>query len=64
MCPVRGSAAEPPWVRLDAAFTSGDPELLRRYHALAAEHLEVIGGDIGEADLGLDKEPVPGLSGV
>ncbi|MDT5007002.1 MAG: fatty acid CoA ligase FadD9 [Mycobacterium sp.] len=42
--------------RLDAIFDSGDPELLRLYSRLAAEHLEVIAGDKGEANLGLDTE--------
>lgn len=42
--------------RLDATFDSGDPELLAHYTTLAAEHLEVLAGDKGEADLGLDAE--------
>jgi fatty acid CoA ligase FadD9 len=42
--------------RLDATFDSGDPELLRHYLELAADHLEVIAGDKGEADLGLDPQ--------
>ena len=42
--------------RLDAIFDSGDPELLRLYRRLAAEHLEVIAGDKGEANLGLDQD--------
>ncbi|MFG2226520.1 carboxylic acid reductase [Streptomyces sp. NPDC048644] len=56
VCVVRGSTDALARTRLDAAFDSGDPELIRRYHDLAAEHLEVVAGDIGEADLGLDKE--------
>ncbi|MDT0455125.1 carboxylic acid reductase [Streptomyces sp. DSM 41527] len=56
VCVVRGSTDELARARLDAAFDSGDPELLRHYHALATEHLEVVAGDIGEAGLGLDKE--------
>jgi fatty acid CoA ligase FadD9 len=40
--------------RLDATFDSGDPKLLAHYGKLAAEHLEVLAGDKGEADLGLD----------
>jgi fatty acid CoA ligase FadD9 len=40
--------------RLDNTFDSGDPELLRHYRELAADHLEVIAGDKGEANLGLD----------
>ena len=42
--------------RLDATFDSGDPELLRHYRELAADHLEVIAGDKGDADLGLDQQ--------
>ena len=42
--------------RLDKTFDSGDPELLRHYRDLAAEHLEVIAGDKGEANLGLDQQ--------
>ncbi len=56
ICLVRakddGAARE----RLDAIFDSGDPELLRLYRRLAAEHLEVIAGDKGEANLGLDQD--------
>ncbi|MFI1916565.1 carboxylic acid reductase [Nocardia sp. NPDC020380] len=40
--------------RLDKVFDSGDPELLDRYRTLATDHLEVIAGDKGEAELGLD----------
>ncbi len=40
--------------RLEAAFDSGDPELLRRFRTLSAGHLEVVAGDIGEPNLGLD----------
>jgi fatty acid CoA ligase FadD9 len=42
--------------RLDNTFDSGDPELLRHYRELAADHLEVIAGDKGEANLGLDQQ--------
>ncbi|WP_329169975.1 carboxylic acid reductase [Streptomyces decoyicus] len=56
VCVVRGRTGELARARLDAAFDSGDPELLRHYHDLAAEHLEVVAGDVGDADLGLDKE--------
>ncbi|HXS86466.1 MAG TPA: carboxylic acid reductase [Mycobacterium sp.] len=40
--------------RLDNTFDSGDPKLLAHYRKLAADHLEVIAGDKGEANLGLD----------
>ncbi|MEU7150939.1 carboxylic acid reductase [Streptomyces sp. NPDC045456] len=55
VCVVRGSTDEAARKRLDASFDSGDPELLRHYRELAAEHLEVVAGDIGKAGLGLDK---------
>ncbi|MFZ1162779.1 carboxylic acid reductase [Mycobacterium sp.] len=42
--------------RLDRTFDSGDPKLLAHYQALAADHLEVIAGDKGEANLGLDPQ--------
>jgi fatty acid CoA ligase FadD9 len=42
--------------RLDKTFDSGDPELLRHYRELAAGHLEVIAGDKGEENLGLDQQ--------
>jgi fatty acid CoA ligase FadD9 len=51
---VRGSDADAARARLDKAFDSGDPELLTHYRELAAEHLEVLAGDIGEPNLGLD----------
>ena len=40
--------------RIDSTFDSGDPKLLEHYRTLAADHLEVIAGDKGEASLGLD----------
>jgi fatty acid CoA ligase FadD9 len=42
--------------RLDKTFDSGDPKLLAHYRELAADHLEVIAGDKGEANLGLDQQ--------
>ena len=42
--------------RLDATFDSGDPKLLEHYRSLAADHLEVLAGDKGEANLGLEQE--------
>lgn len=55
ICIVRGSDDAAAWVRLEQMFDSGDDGLRRRFRALAAEHLEVIAGDIGEPDLGLDE---------
>ncbi|GAA3543554.1 carboxylic acid reductase [Amycolatopsis ultiminotia] len=54
VCLVRGSSAEAARARLADAFDSGDEQLLRHFRELAAEHLEVLAGDIGEAGLGLD----------
>jgi fatty acid CoA ligase FadD9 len=54
LCIVRGRDADAARARLEKAFDSGDPELLRRFRQLAADHLEVIAGDIGEPKLGVD----------
>jgi fatty acid CoA ligase FadD9 len=54
ICIVRGRDAAAAAARLEAAFDSGDPELLQHYRSLAASHLEILAGDIGEPNLGLD----------
>ena len=54
ICVVRGSDAATARQRLVAAFDSGDRELPRRFEELAERHLDVLAGDIGEPDLGLD----------
>ena len=51
---VRAKSDEDARARLDKTFDSGDPKLLEHYRTLAADHLEVIAGDKGEANLGLD----------
>ncbi|SFP02899.1 fatty acid CoA ligase FadD9 [Amycolatopsis arida] len=51
---VRGGDAAAARERMEAAFDTGDPELLRRFRELAG-HLEVLPGDIGEPSLGLDE---------
>ena len=56
ICLVRAKDNESALERLDATYDSGDPELLRHYRELAADHLEVIAGDKGEANLGLDHQ--------
>ncbi len=56
ICLVRAKDDAAARERLDKTFDSGDPELLRHYRELAADHLEVIAGDKGEADLGLDPQ--------
>ena len=54
ICLVRAKDDEAARHRLDATFDSGDPKLLEHYQSLAADHLEVLAGDKGEANLGLD----------
>ncbi|MBO0883258.1 MAG: thioester reductase domain-containing protein, partial [Mycobacterium sp.] len=56
ICLVRAENDGEARSRLDKTFDSGDPELLRRFQELAADHLEVIAGDKGEANLGLDQQ--------
>ena len=52
---VRAKDDDAARARLDATFDSGDPKLLEHYRSLAAEHLEVLAGDKGEANLGLEQ---------
>jgi fatty acid CoA ligase FadD9 len=52
---VRGTNAAGATKRLEDVFHNGDPQLVERFRALAADHLEVIVGDIGEPNLGLDQ---------
>jgi fatty acid CoA ligase FadD9 len=54
ICLVRAKDDAVARQRLDATFDSGDPKLLEHYRSLAADHLEVLAGDKGEANLGLD----------
>src|SRR6202012_1973694 len=57
---VRAKSDEEARARLDKTFgvgsAEGDPKLLANYQELAADHLEVIAGDKGEANLGLDAQ--------
>ncbi|WP_433192302.1 carboxylic acid reductase [Nocardia sp. CA-107356] len=55
ICVIRGKDAAAARARLEDAFDSGDPELIRHYRDLAARRLEVLPGDIGEPNLGLDE---------
>ncbi len=55
ICLVRARSDAEARARLDATFDTGDPKLLAHYRDLAADHLEVIAGDKGEANLGLDQ---------
>ncbi|MGW5520623.1 carboxylic acid reductase [Nocardia africana] len=54
ICLVRAKDDTAARQRLDATFDSGDPKLLEHYRSLAGDHLEVLAGDKGEANLGLD----------
>jgi fatty acid CoA ligase FadD9 len=54
ICLVRAKDDATARQRLDATFDSGDPKLLDHYRSLASDHLEVLAGDKGEANLGLD----------
>jgi len=56
VCIVRGSSAVSARKRLDEVFDSGDAELAQLFRNLAAENLEVLAGDIGEPNLGLDEQ--------
>ncbi len=50
---VRGSSSTVARQRIEESLR-GDPELTHRFCDLAEQHLEVIAGDIGEPNLGLD----------
>lgn len=54
ICLVRAKSDEDARRRLGDTFDSGDPKLLDHYRKLAADHLKVIAGDKGEANLGVD----------
>ena len=54
VCIARGHDAASARQRIAGVFESGDAELVRRFEALAVDHLEVLAGDIGEPNLGLD----------
>ncbi|MGN6337520.1 thioester reductase domain-containing protein, partial [Mycobacterium sp.] len=56
ICLVRAKSDEDAGERLAKTFDNGDPALLRRFQELAADHLEVIAGDKGEANLALDQQ--------
>ena len=54
ICLVRGRDDTAARDRLDRTFDSGDPDLLAHYLEMADGHLEVLAGDKGDPDLGLD----------
>jgi fatty acid CoA ligase FadD9 len=53
---VRAKDDDAARARLDATFDSGDATLLTHYQDLAADHLEVLAGDKGDANLGLSQD--------
>ncbi|OAT66417.1 oxidoreductase [Mycobacteroides immunogenum] len=53
---IRGKDSASAYRRLEEAFDSGDAALLSHFRALAEKHLEVLAGDIGDPNLGLDAE--------
>ena len=55
ICLVRANSDEARR-RVDKTFDSGDPQLLGHFQELVADHLQVIAGDKGEANLGLDQQ--------
>ena len=57
---LRAGSNEDARRRLDKTFDSGDSELLRYFRELADDHLEVIAGDKGEANLDWTSGPGSG----
>jgi fatty acid CoA ligase FadD9 len=54
ICLARGADPIAARQRIEAAIDTGDPELCSRFGELANEHLEVLVGDVAEANLGVD----------
>jgi fatty acid CoA ligase FadD9 len=54
ICLTRARDADEARRRLFETFDRGDPDLIREFQELAADHLEVIVGDIDEPNLGVD----------
>jgi fatty acid CoA ligase FadD9 len=54
ICLARGADPIAGRQRIEAAIDSGDAELCDRFRQLADEHLQVLVGDVGAANLGLD----------
>lgn len=50
---VRGKDVAAARKRLEESFAGGDGQLAHRFQALAADHLEVVAGDMAEPQLGL-----------
>ncbi|MCV7426781.1 thioester reductase domain-containing protein, partial [Mycobacterium montefiorense] len=56
VCLVRATSDEQARQRLEKTFDSGDAQLLRHFQELAADHLEVLAGDKGQANMGLGQQ--------
>ncbi len=56
ICIVRGADPVAARQRIEAAIDTGDAGLSAHFRALAADHLEVLSGDLGAANLGVDSE--------
>ena len=54
LCIARGRDPGAARERIAAALDRGDPDLTREFQTLAADHLEVLAGDVDEPNLGLD----------
>jgi fatty acid CoA ligase FadD9 len=54
ICIARGRDSGAARDRIADALDRGDPDLTREFQTLAADHLEVLAGDIDEPNLGLD----------
>ncbi|MCB2061360.1 MAG: thioester reductase domain-containing protein, partial [Novosphingobium sp.] len=54
ICIARGADEAQARQRIEAALDT-DPELMKHFRALAADHLEVLPGDLGMPNLGLDE---------
>lgn len=55
ICLARGADPAAGRQRIEAAIDSGDAELSARFRRLADEHLQVLVGDVGAPNLGLDR---------
>lgn len=62
-CLARGKDKDTAYARLEAVFDQGDAELLMRFRALAADHLEILCGDLAQPMLGLGAEAFARLAG-
>ncbi len=61
ICIARGNDARQARQRIEMALDT-DSELIERFQTLAADHLEVLAGDIGQPNLGLDEAIWNGLA--